>query len=229
MSTLHFPAIITAAVIGLLIDIALTALGIGVGLITIPLEDGGAINNSTLILAGITMMAIGLISFGTGGYIAGLFSQTNTRWINALHGLTSFALATIYTVTIAAIIALTSAGSIIGRAGLAAGAAVGTDAFVTELAKVRVLTDVSILKGKIVTRFVIPGSKEATLLDQTLKNAGDTVQSTLEKPEVKDKAEQIVETTRKGVAKAAMGLCAYLLIVAVFSSWTATLPGRKKK
>lgn len=223
----NLPAIVVGMLIGLLLDIALTALGTGVGLVSIPWERAsGESATAGIISSAVGMIIIGIISFGIGGYVAGRMAANNSRWYSAVHGLASFALATLFVVTVGSVIGLSFAGTLVDRAGLAVGATKGADIAMSEISKLRIVTDMSILKGKAVTQFVIPGSSQANTLDKSLKEIGQTADEVTQDPAFKEKAATVAADARKGVALASFSFLALLLIVGAASVWGGDRGGK---
>jgi hypothetical protein len=106
-------AIFAGVVVGLVVHILLTMLGVGLGLAT--LDPGTADNpaaSTFSIAAGIWYVISGIIAAFTGGYIAARMSGKTVATTGALHGLTAWAFTTLLVLYMLS----TTVGSLVGGA-----------------------------------------------------------------------------------------------------------------
>lgn len=90
-SRASFAAIVIGALIAVLIDVAFGLLGAGLGLNTLPLQQGMDTSHRVATV-GLAFVA-GVLAFSAGGYIAGRLAPTEGNWSAAVHGIAAFALA----------------------------------------------------------------------------------------------------------------------------------------
>jgi hypothetical protein len=89
-------AIFAGVVVGLVVQVLLTMLGVGIGLATIDPASNGSPEASTFSIAsGIWYVISGIIAAYIGGYIAARMSGKTVATTGALHGLTSWAFTTL--------------------------------------------------------------------------------------------------------------------------------------
>lgn len=122
MNKVSWGAIFAGVVVGLITQVLLTMLGIGIGIATL---DPGTADNPTAssfsIGAGIWYVVTGIIAAFVGGYIAARLSGKTTATTGALHGLTTWAFTTLLVLYL-----LTSAiGSLVGGAFSGVATAIG--------------------------------------------------------------------------------------------------------
>ena len=112
-------AIFAGVVVGLVVQVLLTMLGLGIGVATLNPANGDA--SSFSIASGIWYVLSGIIAAYAGGYIAARMSGKTVATTGALHGLTTWAFTTLLVLYL-----LTSAvGSIVGGAFSGVSSAVG--------------------------------------------------------------------------------------------------------
>ena len=112
-------AIFAGVVVGLVVQVLLTMLGLGIGVATLNPTNGDA--SSFSIASGIWYVLSGIIAAYSGGYIAARMSGKTVATTGALHGLTTWAFTTLLVLYL-----LTSAvGSIVGGAFSGVSSAVG--------------------------------------------------------------------------------------------------------
>lgn len=221
-----FSAITIGALVGLLVDISLTAFGAGVGLISIPWEDGAVSGTAAIASLVVGLGLIGAISFAVGGYVAGRLAGGFSRWHSGLHGVAAFALATVFTVTAGSAIGFSLAGVLAERATTAAGAATGASAMLSELGRLRIVTDLSILRGRAVTELVVPGTPQAGNLDRLIGEANRSAQNAINDPQLQADAAQVAEDARQGAGAAGLGFFLLLLGGSAASAWGGVAGGR---
>ena len=104
-------AIFAGVVVGLVVQVLLTMLGVGIGAATIDPATNGSPAASTFSMAsGIWYVVSGLIAAFAGGYIAARMSGKTVATTGALHGLTTWAFTTLLVLYLLS----TAVGSIVG-------------------------------------------------------------------------------------------------------------------
>ncbi|MBH5370571.1 PhnA-like protein [Bradyrhizobium sp. CNPSo 4016] len=127
-------AVFAGAVIGLVMQIILNMVGVGVGLSTLDLAQGDAPSAGSMSVgAGIWFVVSGILAAALGGYIAGRLSGKASRSTTAYHGLISWAVSTLIVVYLLSSAAsgmiggvLSTSASALGGAGKALGGTVQT-------------------------------------------------------------------------------------------------------
>jgi hypothetical protein len=127
-------AVFAGAVIGLVMQIILNMVGLGVGLSTVDIAQGDSPSAGSMSVgAGIWFVISGILAAALGGYIAGRLSGKASQSTTAYHGLISWAVSTltvVYLLSSAAsgVIggAVSTASSALGGAGKALGGTVQT-------------------------------------------------------------------------------------------------------
>ena len=122
LNRVSWGAIFAGTVVGLVVQVLLTMLGVGIGIATL---DPGTADNpaaSTFSVAtGIWYAVSGIISAFTGGYIAARMSGKTVATTGALHGLTTWAFTTLLVLYLLS----TAVGSIVGGVFSGVAGAVG--------------------------------------------------------------------------------------------------------
>ena len=104
-------AIFAGVVVGLVVQVLLTMLGLGIGVATLDPMTGDSPTASTFSIAsGIWYVISGIIAAFAGGYIAARMSGKTVATTGALHGLTTWAFSTLLILYLLS----TAAGSIVG-------------------------------------------------------------------------------------------------------------------
>ncbi|MEY9161364.1 PhnA-like protein [Bradyrhizobium japonicum] len=127
-------AVFAGAVIGLVMQIILNMVGLGVGLSTLDIAQGDAPSAGSMSLgAGIWFVVSGILAAALGGYIAGRLSGKASHSTTAYHGLISWAVSTLTVVYLLSSAAsgmiggaVSTASSALGGAGKALGGSVQT-------------------------------------------------------------------------------------------------------
>lgn len=127
-------AVFAGAVIGLVMQIILNMVGLGVGLSTLDIAQGDAPSAGSMSLgAGIWFVVSGILAAALGGYIAGRLSGKASHSTTAYHGLISWAVSTLTVVYLLSSAAsgmiggaVNTASSALGGAGKALGGSVQT-------------------------------------------------------------------------------------------------------
>ena len=115
-------AIFAGVVVGLVVQVLLTMLGVGIGAATIDPATNGSPAASTFSMAsGIWYVVSGLIAAFAGGYIAARMSGKTVATTGALHGLTTWAFTTLLVLYLLS----TAVGSIVGGTFSGVAGAVG--------------------------------------------------------------------------------------------------------
>jgi len=106
-------AIFAGVVVGLVVQVLLTMLGVGIGAATIDPATNGSPDASTFSMAsGIWYVVSGIIAAFAGGYIAARMSGKTVATTGALHGLTAWGFTTLLVLYLLS----TAVGSIVGGA-----------------------------------------------------------------------------------------------------------------
>ena len=115
-------AIFAGVVVGLVVQVLLTMLGVGIGAATIDPATNGSPAASTFSMAsGIWYVVSGIIAAFAGGYIAARMSGKTVATTGALHGLTTWAFTTLLVLYLLS----TAVGSIVGGTFSGVAGAVG--------------------------------------------------------------------------------------------------------
>lgn len=115
-------AILAGVVVGLVVQVLLTMLGVGIGAATIdPATNGSPDASSFSIASGIWYVVSGLIAAYVGGYIAARMSGKTIPTTGALHGLTTWA----FTTLLVLYLLTSTVGSLVGGAFSGLASAVG--------------------------------------------------------------------------------------------------------
>lgn len=134
LNEISWGAVIAGAIIGLVVQLILNVVGIGIGLSTVNAVAGDSPSPSSLSIgAGIWWVVSGIIAAGIGGYLAGRLSGKPSHSTTAYHGLISWAvsvLVIVYLVSSAAsgVVggAFSGATTMLGGAGKAIGSSAQT-------------------------------------------------------------------------------------------------------
>jgi hypothetical protein len=106
-------AVFAGVVVGLVVQVLLTMLGIGIGIATLdPMSSDNPSASTFSIGSGIWYVLTGIIAAYVGGYIAARMSGKTVATTGALHGLTTWAFTTLLIVYLLS----TAVGSIVGGA-----------------------------------------------------------------------------------------------------------------
>ncbi|UPK31327.1 PhnA-like protein (plasmid) [Bradyrhizobium sp. 195] len=127
-------AVFAGAVIGLVMQVILNMVGLGVGLSTMDIAQGDAPSAGSMSVgAGIWFVVSGIVAAALGGYIAGRLSGKASQSTTAYHGLISWAVSTLTVVYLLSSAAsgmiggaVSTASSALGGAGKALGGTVQT-------------------------------------------------------------------------------------------------------
>jgi hypothetical protein len=134
LNEISWGAVIAGAIIGLVVQLILNMVGIGIGLSTVNTVAGDTPSASSISIgAGLWWVISGIVAAGIGGYLAGRLSGKPSHSTTAYHGLISWAvsmLVVVYLVSSATsgLIggAFNGATSMLGGAGKAVGGSVQT-------------------------------------------------------------------------------------------------------
>jgi len=162
-SQASFSGVLIGALIAIATQIVLGLLGIAIGLVTFDPATGRWSGKWAAIGAGGWFTMALVVSFFIGGFVAsrvsGQAAKSGAQW----HGLGVWGLLEVaYLLFLGG--ALSSAGGLIARAGAGAAGAAGIAGSMDQvgqyLSKVRIVTDLSVMKGKAVTQFELPGTRD---------------------------------------------------------------------
>jgi hypothetical protein len=134
LNEISWGAVFAGAIIGLVVQLILNMVGIGVGLSTVDAVAGGSPSVSSLSIgAGLWWVISGIVAAAIGGYLAGRLSGKPSHSTTAYHGLISWAvsmLVVVYVLSTAAsgLVggALSGVTSVLGGAGKTIGSSVQT-------------------------------------------------------------------------------------------------------
>ena len=134
LNEISWGAVFAGAIIGLVVQLILNMVGIGIGLSTVDAVAGDSPSVSSISIgAGLWWVISGIVAAGIGGYLAGRLSGKPSHSTTAYHGLIAWAVSTlivVYLVSSAAsgLIggAVSGATSVLGSAGKAVGGSVQT-------------------------------------------------------------------------------------------------------
>jgi hypothetical protein len=114
-------AIFAGVVVGLVVQVLLTMLGIGIGVATIDPMGASPAASTLSIASGIWYVISGIIAAFTGGYIAARMSGKTVATTGALHGLTTWA----FTTLVVLYLLSSAVGGIVGGAFSGVSSAIG--------------------------------------------------------------------------------------------------------
>jgi len=113
LNEISWGAVIAGAIIGLVVQLILNVVGIGIGLSTVNAVAGDSPSASSLSIgAGIWWVISGIIAAGIGGYLAGRLSGKPSQSTTAYHGLISWAVS----VLVVAYLVSSAASGVVGGA-----------------------------------------------------------------------------------------------------------------
>ncbi len=212
-------AVVAGAVVGLVINLALFLLGFGIFFVIFEFEFGESLGPGTAVATGLYLSLATFFACLAGGYVTAHFSPRKHPRDSGLRGLSSFALAAVVLAFFFSSTAMTGLGALITKAGTGMSAGIGASAVAEQLADLRIVTDLSILKGKAVTQFVPSKSARGHELEQALKSAGAQVEHAAADPETKGDLKKAATDIRKASAIVTLGSFALLLLGAFGSYW----------
>jgi hypothetical protein len=136
LNEISWGAVVAGALIGLVVQLILNMVGIGVGLSTVNAVAGDSPSASSISMgAGLWWVISGIIAAGIGGYLAGRLSGKPSHSTTAYHGLISWALSVLVVVYLVSSAAsglvggaLSGATTVLGGAGKVIGDSVQTAA-----------------------------------------------------------------------------------------------------
>ena len=130
LNQVSWGAVIAGSIIGLVVQVVLNMVGLGIGLSTVDAVAGDSPSVSSLSLgAGLWWVISGIVAAGIGGYLAGRLSGKPSSSTTAYHGLASWALSTlviVYLVSSAASSLVGGSLSTVSGALSGAGNAIGS-------------------------------------------------------------------------------------------------------
>ena len=219
-------AIFAGAALCLAVQMAFVFLGAGLGLTAIPWETAKEAltdGNEPLRWAAIIFSALALgIAFFIGGGVSAYLSGYRSRKTAILHGLASWSVVALALVVFATRLSASALGPLLDRAGLGAGAAAGISTAMKELSQtqLRVVTDLSILKGKAVSDLYV-SRKDDTIAPDAVRQVKKEVASVKRRPEVREPVEEAAKTVKKTAGPASLAAGGALL----FGALAAALGG----
>lgn len=226
-------AVLAPPVFGALICLALLVLfgtlASGIGLVSFELERGQFPQASIRWLGAAYGLVALIVSFSLGGFVASRFARPESRSDSVWLGLGSWS---VVVVSLAFLIGsfASSVNSFLVEAGVGAGAAAGAagsvDEITSQLSKVRIVTDMKILKGKAVTQILVPrrGEELAGIAAQEAPREVKSAQRNLAPaPKIKHEVRQVAGSIRSALGKASLALVIVLLIGAASAGWGGLL------
>ena len=220
----YLSSVLVGALICLILQVAFTFLGVGVGLAVIPIEKGlsdasEALTWSAAIYGTLTLV----ISFFVGGYISSRLSNLETKWTAGIHGFSVFSLVSLGLIFFADKPIVSFLGDTVSKAGI--GIVAKSDTVVDQISRARIVTDMSLLKGKIVTQLVIPDQKGMAVEGDVIKNFDKKAPRTeVNKPKVVE----AIKDARQVVSQAGLGAFSALLVGGL-SAVMGGVVGRRKE
>lgn len=231
-------AVLAPAVLGAILCFAFLlffgALASGIGLVSFKMEQGQFPRATVQWIGAVYGFAALIISFFVGGFVSSRFARANTRSSSVWFGLGS------WSVVIAGIAIFvgsfaTSLSSLLIEAGVGAGAAAGAaataDTITNQLSKVRIVTDMKLLKGKAVTQIVVPerGQELAGIAAKQAPHEAKSAEKSLAPaPKVKSEVRHAAETARSVLGGASLVLVGLMLIGAFSAAGGGLLADRSR-
>lgn len=214
--TFEWSPLLVGALICCLLQIGASLLGGGIGLSAIEIEKGDT-PGTALTLGAITALAFSLFgSFFAGSYLSYFWSGQSSRDSVVPYGLTTWAIASALLLLFVGRGVVSSMGKLLANAGVVAGATSGTEAMLERIERIRIVSDLSIIKGKIVTQLHVPDTKGG-IVGASLKEGKKTVQEIEESPETKAELEKAGEEIRRATALASFAALALMVLSAIAS------------
>lgn len=219
-------AVAAGALICVAAQVLFAAVGGSIGLQGLGSDD---LQGKTL---GIGMLAYAsvalLVAFFIGGYSAGRISGPRPRSVLAWQGLTVWSLVVVAFTLFVGVQAL-SLGGTLARAGAGAGLALGSGTSMSEIseaiAKMRIVTDMSIMKGKAITQIEIPkgssrqqAGKAMDSIGKIPEKAKKAVDDATKRPEVRTDVREAAGQVRQVAASSGWAASAGLLLSAAMAA-----------
>lgn len=192
-----FSGIFVGSIIGIAVQILFGLLGSAIGLTGFELERGEIPKLGSLIALGFFGTLSVLASFSIAGYVAARVSIPRDRFTAILYGAATWGLVTLafafFTTRL-----VSGMGGVLARAGVGASTAFTASSFFKELSelKPRIVTDLSIMKGKAVTTIETraPGRLTPSMVVEQVK---DDIGNLADQPQLREDAERAGELMRK--------------------------------
>lgn len=160
---IKWSAVMAGVIASMASSVLLNFLGIGIGLTAFNMDANSLIN--TGIGSVIWLALAGIISMSIGGYIAGHFTNSNSRALNGYHGILAWCLATL--ITIAA--ATTGLGAMMG----------GASSIISNSAKVMAQNPNLATQSKNMVQNAMPNTSTENTDQNDVKDAAETASKTI--------------------------------------------------
>lgn len=225
-------AVVVGGLVCMALQLALTLLGSGFGLSLIDLRGGGVPGKSLALGAAVFALISLVLSFFTGGYISGRLADQRTKFSAGVHGLAVFALVSVSAVFFVGTNIAPVVGGLITQTGVGAGSAAGLETVLKDIRKdiekMRIVSDLKILKGKAVTRIVLSGSGEDNATVQAINNIGNNIEQAGKDKKLMAEIKDTAQDVNTAAAKASLIVfCA--LAVGALSGFFGGLCGARQK
>ncbi len=225
-------AVVVGSLVCMVMQLALTLLGSGFGLSLIDLRGGSVPGNSLALGAAFFALISIVLSFFTGGYISGRLADQRTKFSAGVHGLAVFALVSLSAVFFVGTNIAPAVSGLIAQTGVSAGSAAGLETVLKDirkdLVKMRIVTDLKILKGKAVTRIVLSGSDEDNATAQAINKIENNIEQAGKDKKLKAEIKDAAQNVDAAAAKASLVVsCA--LAVGALSGFFGGLCGLRQK
>lgn len=212
-------AVVLGALVASLVGFTAILLGGGIALAVIRVREGGGVTTLAAVAAALFAALAIFAAFAAGGFVAARLSRASSLLDAVLHGLASLSLVAFAAFALVGLPALTGVGSVLTKAGVGAGAGLSTTAVLDQLAGLRIVTDLSLFKGKAVTQIVPPRSPQSESLERSIKKAGKEAKAIARDPDMGGEALDVLSDARKGASKASFTALALLCVAVLASLW----------
>lgn len=218
--------ILVGALVSLLFQIACGLLGTGIGLSVFEPERGETadlgLKLGALVFFGVTLA----VSFFVGGWLASYWAEPQSKRLASLEGVAVWAVASALLLIFVGGPIGSALGSMLAQAGVGLAATGGADATLKGLEKVRIISDLKLLDGKVVTQLDVPQpgnrivAKAAKNLKAEVKGLKQTAKAD---PEVREGAGD-VRRTSAGASFAALGGLILSALASLLGAWKGRPP-----
>lgn len=227
-SKVQFAAVLLGGMICLMSLIAFTLLGSGIGLITFEIEKGDLPNFASGIV-GILFFGISIIgSFFIGGYVAAKLANQNQSLFAILHGIGSWALASLALFWIIGSNMASTLSSAIQQATLGVGSASALTVLFNQIRDLnpQLISDIQLTKGKVITQIVTHQPKVHNALELG-EAATQETKTIAKKPQVRRETTQLAGTVRTSAGQASLAGFFSLLLSAMAAGLGAAVVNRQ--
>ena len=218
MKQVSLGAIVVGALIALVLNFTMTLIGAAVGVSSIKLDAQELPSTGTLVVFALFALLTAFAVFYIAGYVSAKLAPSRTdKFTKSMHGLAAFALAILVIVYAMGTSASSVLGTLVSNAGLSLGASAGAQPMLEQLSKLKIVTDMSMVKGKAVTQLVIPGSEQASTLERSIASVKKQTEKVSKSPEAQEAAKEASAALRKWVIIMSLLTIAFLATGAIAS------------